>query len=215
MVQKYGTGNLAHALNTPDNVLQHNIDSAPGQSGSPIFNSKYEVAAIHTIAYNNYDLNGAVLIDNKVKSFLSEYTRTPQTDNAVYRLYNPNSGEHFYTPNYAELIVDTKAGWNDEGIAWYTETEGTGIPMYRLYNPNSGLHHYTLSGGERDSLVELGWNNEGIAWYTSPNKSDPEVYRLYNKNDGNHHYTVSSYERDSLIDAGWNYEGVAFQTRMQ
>lgn len=215
MVQKYGTGSLAHALNTPDNVLQHDIDSAPGQSGSPIFNSKYEVAAIHTIAYNNYDLNGAVLIDNKVKSFLSEYTRTPQTDNAVYRLYNPNSGEHFYTPNYAELIADTKAGWNDEGIAWYTETESTGIPMYRLYNPNSGLHHYTLSEGERNALVKLGWNNEGIAWYTSPNKSDPEVYRLYNQNDGNHHYTVSSYERDSLIAAGWDDEGVAFQTRMQ
>ncbi len=213
MVQKYGTGRLAHSLNTPANVYQHNIDSAPGQSGSPIFNSRYEVAAIHTIAYNNYDLNGAVLIDENVKSFLQEHTRTPETDHAVYRLYNPNSGEHFYTPHYAELLADVKAGWRDEGVAWYTETEAAGIPMYRLYNPNSGLHHYTLDLNERDSLVSIGWNNEGIAWYTSPKASDPVVYRLYNKNDGNHHYTISSYERDSLVQAGWMDEGISFRTR--
>ena len=37
----------------------------------------------------------------------------------VYRLYNPNTGEHFYTENEAEYIYLQNVGWNDEGIGWY------------------------------------------------------------------------------------------------
>ena len=53
----------------------------------------------------------------------------------VYRLYNPNSGEHFYTVNGYErenLIIN---GWNDEGIGFYESGEGDDV--YRVYNPNN------------------------------------------------------------------------------
>ena len=37
----------------------------------------------------------------------------------MYRLYNPNSGEHFYTASTNERDELLAAGWHDEGIAWY------------------------------------------------------------------------------------------------
>lgn len=132
--------------------------------------------------------------------------------NAVYRAYNPNSGEHFYTPNYDEFKYITSIGWNDEGIACMTETKTNGHTLYRLYNPNSGLHHYTLDENEKNALVSLGWKDEDVAWYTSKNENDPAVYRLYNLNDGQHHYTMDVKERDALVKLGWTYEGVGYHT---
>ncbi len=37
----------------------------------------------------------------------------------MYRLYNPNSGEHFYTASKGERNHLIRLGWNDEGIGWY------------------------------------------------------------------------------------------------
>ncbi len=66
----------------------------------------------------------------------------------VYRLYNPNTGEHFYTVNEVEYEYLQSVGWNDEGIGWYGA--GSGEAVYRLYNPNAigGDHYYTKSRGE-------------------------------------------------------------------
>lgn len=35
----------------------------------------------------------------------------------MYRLYNPNSGEHFYTASDEERWHLIDVGWNDEGTA--------------------------------------------------------------------------------------------------
>ncbi|UQF11564.1 hypothetical protein M2919_08860 [Vagococcus lutrae] len=35
----------------------------------------------------------------------------------VYRVFNPNTGEHFYTKNAAEKSHLARVGWNDEGVA--------------------------------------------------------------------------------------------------
>ena len=137
---------------------------------------------------------------------------TPQVENAVYRAYNPNNGEHLYTTNYGEFKVITKNGWNDEGIAFMSESKEKGQAVYRVYNPNSGLHHYTTDVNEKNALVSLGWNDEGVAFYTSKNPKDTPVYRVYNENDGNHHYTMNANEALALISMGWKNEGIAFLT---
>ena len=137
-------------------------------------------------------------------------TPTPTIKTApMYRLYNPNSGEHFYTASVTERDHLDQIGWDDEGIAWYAPTE-TGDPVYRLYNPYAGDHHYTMDRAEADNLVSVGWNDEGIGWY-SDGKEVP-VYRLYNPNavTGTHHYTTSVEERDFLDEIGWNYEGIGW-----
>ena len=129
----------------------------------------------------------------------------------MYRLYNPNSGEHFYTGRETEKNNLVHQGWKDEGVGFKALVSG-GIPMYRLYNPNAGDHHYTKSEKEKDSLVAVGWKYEGIGWNAADSTGIP-MYRLYNPNAtgaGSHHYTKSEKEKDILVAAGWKYEGIGF-----
>lgn len=127
---------------------------------------------------------------------------------AMYRLYNPNSGEHFYTASLEERDTLTGYGWNYEGVAW-SSPKVSNVPIYRLFNPNTGDHHYTGSDEEKDNLVNVGWNYEGVGWYSDENLGRP-IYRLFNPNatTGSHHYTTSAVERDNLVNVGWNYEGI-------
>ena len=126
----------------------------------------------------------------------------------MFRLYNPNSGEHFYTSSTVERDHLIGVGWDNEGNGWTAPTKG-GEPVYRLYNPYAGEHHYTPSAGERDALVAAGWNDEGIGWQTG---GSTPLYRLYNPNEfaNNHHYTTETGERDILLSIGWQDEAIAW-----
>lgn len=127
----------------------------------------------------------------------------------MYRLYNPNSGEHFYTAEINERDHLIEVGWFYEGVGWYAPIEGS--PVYRLYNPNAGDHHYTMDANERDSLVKVGWRYEGVCWSSSTGDSMP-VYRQYNPNAraGSHNYTTSLAENNFLVNAGWRAEGIGW-----
>ncbi|MBE6465928.1 leucine-rich repeat domain-containing protein [Denitrobacterium detoxificans] len=128
----------------------------------------------------------------------------------MYRLYNPNGGEHFYTAVVSERDNLQSLGWNYEGVGWMAPSTSN-TPVYRLYNPNGGDHHYTMSVEERDWLVGLGWRYEGIGWYSDDAKATP-LYREYNPNalTGSHNYTTSKDENDNLVRLGWNAEGIAW-----
>lgn len=139
-----------------------------------------------------------------------ELSRTyRESGNSMYRLYNPNSGEHFYTKDISESNYLRNVGWRYEGIGW--QAPATGDSVYRLYNPNSGDHHYTLSLEEKNNLISAGWGDEGIAWYSDPGKYVP-VYRAYNPqaNTGNHNYTQNLGEQQNLLNNGWLDEGIAW-----
>lgn len=132
----------------------------------------------------------------------------------MYRLYNSNSGEHFYTGNPNEKNQLSSMGWKYEwkyeGVAWYAP-QSSNTPVYRLYNKNSSDHHYTTDQNERDTLVRSGWKDEGIGWYSDDKKGVP-LYRVYNPKAqaGSHHYTTDKTERDYLVGIGWNNEGIAW-----
>ena len=129
----------------------------------------------------------------------------------MLRLYNPNSGEHFYTKSEREKKKLVESGWTFEGEGWTAPTSGD--PVYRLYNKNNGDHHYTTSEREKNKLVEVGWTDEGIGWYSAPKETGKPLYRLYNPNctgAGSHHYTTSEREKKKLIAAGWQDEDVAW-----
>ena len=131
---------------------------------------------------------------------------------SMFRLYNPNTGEHFYTGSTDERDSLEEIGWQYEGIAWNAPSR-SGSPVHRLFNPNSGDHHYTMSWEEVQNLVEVGWQYEGVAWNSaSASSSNVANYRLYNPNaeTGIHHYTSSLEERDNLVELGWKYEGIAW-----
>lgn len=130
---------------------------------------------------------------------------------AIYRVYNPNSGEHLHTMNAGERDYLIRLGWRNEGISMHVD--GTGYDLYRLYNPNSGEHFYTLTAKERDNLKRHGWRYEGIAWKTP--KTGQPMYRVFNPNAtgaGSHHYTMLVSERDHLIRVGWRNEGISWYT---
>ena len=133
----------------------------------------------------------------------------------IYRAYNPNTGEHFFTSNIDEYKNLIELGWNGEGIACYTLATSD-VPIYRLYNPNTGGHHYANSIAERDNLVSVGWTDEGIAFYSVDYDDASPVYRLYNPNAtgiyaaGAHMYLTNPTERDWLISLGWQYEGIGW-----
>lgn len=191
-------------------TVYYDIDTESGQSGSPIFNANQSAVGVHAFARNMADANGGIGIDSKVLNFIHEHT---DINPPVYRLYNPNSGEHFYTPSYAEVEACVRAGWKDEGLAWYQQADGD--PVYRLYNPNAGDHHYTTSAAERDHLVSIGWSDEGMAFSSAKDNALYSIYRLYNPNAiaGAHHFTFKAEERDALVKAGWKDEGTAFMAR--
>ena len=128
----------------------------------------------------------------------------------MQRLYNPNSGEHFYTASTFERDHLVSVGWNHEGVGW-TAPETSNTPVFRLYNANAGDHHYTTSEVERNHLIDVGWDDEGIGWY-SDDAQGVALHRQYNPNAvaGSHNYTTSEVERDHLIGVGWNDEGIAW-----
>ena len=148
---------------------------------------------------------GATLLS----AFLIGRVAHADTTQDMYRLYNPNSGEHFYTANVNEKSNLIRYGWKDEGIGWTAPTSGDAV--YRLYNPNSGDHHYTLSAKEKDNLARIGWKKEGIGWYSDVNKSIP-LYRLYNPyaKTATHHYTSNVAESRMLTLIGWKDEGIGW-----
>jgi hypothetical protein len=128
---------------------------------------------------------------------------------AMHRLYDPNSGEHFYTASETERDAVVAAGWNYEGVAWYAPDEGTDV--HRLYNPNSGDHHYTASTAETSALIDAGWRYEGVGWKSAGEGGVP-VLRQYNRNAvrGSHNFTTSENEHVTLMGLGWDGEGVAW-----
>jgi cell wall-associated NlpC family hydrolase len=130
--------------------------------------------------------------------------------NAMYRVYNPNSGEHFYTANADEARNIIIIGWRYERVGWYAP-QHSNTPVYRLYNPNVGDHHYTTNPSEKDLLVIKGWHYEGIGWYSDDAKQ-VKVYRAYNPNakSGTHNYTTNALEQALVVKAGWRDEGLAW-----
>ncbi len=133
----------------------------------------------------------------------------------MFRLYNPYTGEHFYTSDSSEKANLVKIGWNDEGIGWVAP-KTSGHPVYRLNNPYSadGDHHYTTNSAERDSLTKGGWQYEGVGWYSLAKDDEGALplLRQYNPyaQSGTHNYTTSQDEENNLVKAGWRAEGVGW-----
>ena len=140
----------------------------------------------------------------------TQATTSASSSVVMHRMYNPNSGEHFYTSSDQERDGLVKLGWRYEGLAW-NAPKSSKSPVYRMYNPNSGDHHYTLSASERDNLRSIGWNYEGVGWYSDDAKGVP-LYRQFNPNAivGTHNYTYSKAENDNLVKLGWRAEGVGW-----
>ncbi len=134
----------------------------------------------------------------------------------MHRMYNPNSGEHFYTASTFERNSLITNGWQYEGTGWLAPATSD-TPVYRLYSGTD--HHYTTSLEEKEHLEKVGWSYEDIGWYSADKKTGEPLYRQFNpnvdpqadyNNSGSHNYTTSKAENDSLVKTGWNEEGIGW-----
>lgn len=77
----------------------------------------------------------------------------------VYRVYNPRTGDHFYTINIAEKTAALNSGWStDEGIIGYAAaaSRSNNMPVYRYWNGHD--HFYTAN------YTELGAGKGGYGY---------------------------------------------------
>lgn len=136
----------------------------------------------------------------------------PSGSARIYRLYNKNTGEHLFTPDYNEYtVLGTKKGWTQEGVGWYAPSSSP-TPIYRLYNPKQDNHLYTGDLNEIKTLTaKHGWvkdNNGAPLFYSGGNVP---VYRVYNQEmDGLHHLTTDTNEYNVLPNYGWTQENISF-----
>ena len=137
---------------------------------------------------------------------LSGDVSTPASTSALYRLYNPWTGEHLFTTDAHEVQTLIPLGWRYEGIVEQVSMQ-EGTAVYRLYNPNTGEHHYTTSLDEVARCVANGWVKEGIAFYS---QGDQAVYSMYNPYAKSfyHHYTSDENEIAQMVKDGWKKEEV-------
>lgn len=138
----------------------------------------------------------------------------PQGQQPVFRFYNQETGEHFYSLNQVtRKILGEQTNWKAEGYPFAVPTFSS-ISIYRLKNPNNLDHHYTTDKNEYLSLQDMGWIGQGIAMYgADPNDSKAiPLYRLYNPNveTAIHHYTSSLNEHNTLISKGWKAEDIGW-----
>ena len=174
----------------------------------------------HKKLFKNGLLFGALLLGLglSIKEATPAKAVTANFNGPVYRLYNPNSGEHVYTMGLTEKNNLVHLGWGYEGVlgtSYYTMPGQTyaKVPVYRLYSKNSGQHLYAINTNEVVQLKNYGWVNEGIVFYDAtviPWNQETTVERLYNPNSGQHFYTSNWDERDYLKKIGWHDEGEAF-----
>ena len=143
------------------------------------------------------------------------------SEGLIFRMYDPNRGEHFYTKNKEEADLIEALGWRHEEGSDFVVVDAKdedAVPVYRVYNPNAGgMHFYTEDPAEAKGLVDQGWNYEGISHYVYKKTADKGVgqYRLYNPNSpaGEHNWTADIAEWNDLINSGWKDEGVCWKIK--
>lgn len=152
--------------------------------------------------YYEYDFD-----DNYTDSEDTELVALWTGEVEIYRLYNPYTGEHLFTPKHEDSVYLVNKGWIYEGVAWNAPI--TGAPVFRFFNPNSDDHIFTPKESDREILKSMGWIDEGVAWYSCTTGEYTEtVYRLFNAYSltGTHILTKSSEDIEILKNMGWILE---------
>ncbi|TFK71161.1 hypothetical protein BDN72DRAFT_794419 [Pluteus cervinus] len=117
---------------------------------------------------NGYTFEGdaALLFSSLHFSTLSKTNSTSLT--ALYRLYNPQALDHFYTASSTERDNGSGRGYIYEGITgflWPQQVCGS-VPLYGLWNEEKEDHLYTIVVVERDTAIKWqGYVSQGIVGY--------------------------------------------------
>ncbi|KAJ3994189.1 hypothetical protein F5050DRAFT_1713899 [Lentinula boryana] len=89
----------------------------------------------------------------------------------LFRLYNEDFMDHFYTMSSDEVPEMIDEGWaydttpNHTAGYVYPYSICGAAPIYRLFNPASVDHFYTMNIAESQNAIESGYQDQGIAGF--------------------------------------------------
>ena len=126
----------------------------------------------------------------------------------LYRYWQANGSDHFYTINPDEIGITTpgkvgKFGYTSEGIQCliYRFQVKNSVPLYRYWRSDLSDHLYTTHAGEMGTTTpgRTGKNDyvsEGIAGFCMPEQTADTIplYRYYGGMVVDHFYTTSIFE---------------------
>ncbi|GJE40215.1 matrixin family metalloprotease [Methylobacterium persicinum] len=145
---------------------------------------------------------------------------------AVYRFYDTQTGDHFYTTSSAEKaqIQQTLPWFTYEGTPWATPTKGADTTdVFRFFDTSSNAHFFTTSVSERDQIMKTApsFKYEGVAFEAYADASAPgalTLERFYNTQTGQHHFAGSAAEASGInhgaAGPGWVDEGPGFTVHL-
>ena len=126
-------------------------------------------------------------------------------EDAVYRLYNPHTGDHFITASASEADTYSEAGWYYDGIIAHSDVNGT-VPVYRLWNATLQQHYYTTSSTVVSNYESQGWSSDGIIFY-----GDSSGAPVWEMSMGDKSFVTSSpQEFYTYLHAGWTSDGILY-----
>jgi hypothetical protein len=137
---------------------------------------------------------------------LGTETDVPQP---LYRYWNAQIPDHFYTTNWNELGAGN-AAWSYQGIACRVHLAAVAgsVPLYRYWNSQLGDHFFTTDYSEIGA-GKYGWVLEGVAGYVhdQPIAGAVPFYRYWNSQGRDHYYTTNFNELGNG-QGGWIMEKI-------
>ena len=127
----------------------------------------------------------------------------PAETEPMYRLYNPNSGEHF-TASGGERDYLVRVGWSPRAPAGRRRRP---TPRSPALQPQRGRPPLHLAGASA-TTCSVGWRTGSLV--LERHRGRPPLPPVQpNAKAGAHNHTTSKAENDYLVRVGWNAEGLA------
>ena len=182
--------------------------------------------------YSTNDINALVSIwgvESTPVAVAAPVATTPATpvasvaamNSPVYRFYNSQNGEHFYTASAGEkdvLLGQFASVFSYEGVAFNAPVQGDQA-LYRFCRPGTSQHLFTASNSERDALIadpKSGYTYEGAVCNVYTAASAPlgatAVFGFLDPGSGQYFYTASAAERAAVASGvpAWKDQGAKF-----
>jgi len=139
------------------------------QLAAPVYHRRHPATGDHLLTASAAEANNAAALGYTIDHGIAFNAAAASGAGLVpvFRLFNPTSKLHFWTPSAGEKAVAAASfGYTvDEGIGFYASPT-TGPCLMGVYRLQSaGNHVYSVSTAERDLLVAAGWVDEGIRFY--------------------------------------------------
>jgi hypothetical protein len=135
----------------------------------------------------------------------------------VYRLFNPQTGDHLYTINKEEADAATRGGYRAEGVvgeAYSGKREGTEA-VERFYNPYTGAHILSTDPKEQQTLGSLGYTYEGTAFYapTQTTQAADQPSQSINSSAPSQPDNSAAASQPSVVEQYWQAANSAPETK--